>query len=284
MHLSRQATEAIVYKDAGDVEPDPAEGRSELQHLRERGTLRVGYAPDRLPLTFFNANGELVGFDVELATQLAEDLGLRLELVPVDQTRLLERLETGQIDVLPSIPYSVRLLDSLAFSIPYLESTLGFAVRDDRRHDFVSVESIRKLGRLRLGIPVDPELIEEPLGRYLSGVPLELVPMAGPRPFFEGRSPHVDALLVFAEVGMAWTLLHPEFSVVVPQPSPINLRSGFAVRPGDRELLEYLNEWITVQQSLHTFERAYEYWVLGRGAQQHKPRWSVLRNVLGWVE
>ena len=37
--------------------------------------------------------------------------------------------------------------------------------------------------------------MRKPLEQYLSGVPLELVPMAGPGPFFEGRSSEVDALL-----------------------------------------------------------------------------------------
>jgi hypothetical protein len=28
-------------------------------------------------------------------------------------------------------------------------------------------------------------------------------------------------------------------------------------------------------------QRAYDYWVLGRGAEEKKPRWSILRDVLG---
>ena len=29
-------------------------------------------------------------------------------------------------------------------------------------------------------------------------------------------------------------------------------------------------------------QRAHEYWVLGRGAEESGPRWSILRDVLGW--
>jgi hypothetical protein len=28
--------------------------------------------------------------------------------------------------------------------------------------------------------------------------------------------------------------------------------------------------------------RAYDYWILGKGADNRGPRWSILRNVLGW--
>ena len=48
-----------------------------------RGTLRIGYDPDNIPFSFFNADQQLVGFDIELAQNLAESLGLKAEFVPV---------------------------------------------------------------------------------------------------------------------------------------------------------------------------------------------------------
>ena len=47
-----------------------------LETIRARGVLRVGYFPDALPFAFFNRAGDLVGFDVELAHDLARDLGV----------------------------------------------------------------------------------------------------------------------------------------------------------------------------------------------------------------
>jgi Na+/H+-dicarboxylate symporter len=82
MHLPRHVGSARIYGDLGDVELHGGEGRSGLERIKERGAVRVGYNPDRLPFAFFNARGDLVGFDVELATLLAEDLGVGLELVP----------------------------------------------------------------------------------------------------------------------------------------------------------------------------------------------------------
>ena len=45
--------------------------------------LRVGYLPDNLPFAFFNAAGDLVGFDIEMAHTLARDLRVELEFVPI---------------------------------------------------------------------------------------------------------------------------------------------------------------------------------------------------------
>ena len=33
-----------------------------------------------------------------------------------------------------------------------------------------------------------------------------------------------------------------------------------------------------------TLDAAYKYWILGQNAVPHQPRWSIIRNVLHWVE
>jgi hypothetical protein len=31
-------------------------------------------------------------------------------------------------------------------------------------------------------------------------------------------------------------------------------------------------------------QHLYDFWILGRGAASTEPRWSVIRDVLGWVD
>ena len=82
MHLMRTPGPATVHRTP--VPAPPAEpGRSSLERVRARGTLRVGYLPDNLPFAFFNAAGDLVGFDIEMAHTLARDLRVGLEFVPI---------------------------------------------------------------------------------------------------------------------------------------------------------------------------------------------------------
>ena len=67
--------------------------------------LRVGYNPDRLPFTFFNTAGDLVGFDVEMAHRLARELGVNTAAVG----RLLHRARTRLRDLLaPTLPERQR--------------------------------------------------------------------------------------------------------------------------------------------------------------------------------
>ena len=43
-----------------------------------------------------------------------------------------------------------------------------------------------------------------------------------------------------------------------------------------------INKWIYLRKDSPNFNRKYDYWILGIGAEEKKPRWSVVRNVLGW--
>jgi hypothetical protein len=78
------------------------------------------------------------------------------------------------------------------------------------------------------------------------------------------------------------TLLHPEYAVVVPQPDPVTLPMAFGVAPHSEDLAVTVNEWIVFATSEGQVRRAYDYWVLGQGARDERPRWSILRDVLGW--
>ena len=56
--------------------------KTRMERIRRTGELRVGYMPDRAPFCYRNANGRLVGFDVDLVQRLARDLKASLRLVP----------------------------------------------------------------------------------------------------------------------------------------------------------------------------------------------------------
>ena len=77
--------------------------RDEIRQIRERGVLRVGYNSNNVPFAFFNGKGELVGYDVEMAYDLARTLNVsRIEFVPITGTTLAESLDSGYCDIVMS--------------------------------------------------------------------------------------------------------------------------------------------------------------------------------------
>jgi len=281
MHKASRTTDIIVHRETvPSVHADiPA-----LERVRARGSLRIGYDPDNLPMSFFNADDDLVGFDVQLSEQLAAALKVTAEFVPVTWPEVPRLLSEGVIDLMPGVWYRPYWFSSLKLSAPYFTGTIGLAVRDERRHEFESVEALRRSRGLKIGVPLDSTQIEHSMQRYFGGAEVEFVTVEFWKPFFEGRHPEVDAFLMPAEHAAGWTLLYPHFTVVVPQPHPVSIPSAFGVARDADDLVDVVNEWVVFAENAGIIREAYEYWVLGQGAEKHEPRWSIMRDVLGWVK
>ncbi|HSK30393.1 MAG TPA: cation:dicarboxylase symporter family transporter, partial [Candidatus Limnocylindria bacterium] len=70
--------------DSGDAPRTVATSGALLETIARRGTLRVGVFADRLPFVFVNREGQLVGFDVEMAQLLARDLGVQVQFIEME--------------------------------------------------------------------------------------------------------------------------------------------------------------------------------------------------------
>ena len=280
MNLPRVMLPIALLAEAPAAE---AVSTSTMQRIRARGALRVAFVGDRVPFAFFNARRDLVGMDVELAQRLAQDLGAtRVDFVPADFDQMSRLLAEGRIDVAVGLPYLPDLLRQVAYSVPYLDSTLGLVVRDELRDDFSSANRLAGRSPVTIALLGDLPAVQDRLRKQLAGVDLRFVALPSPKHFFEGEAPHVDAFAMLAEAGAAWSILYPAYSVVVPQPGAIAVPVGVGMRRGDSELASVVNDWLVIQRSAGVLSQLREYWVLGHGAQKRSPRWSIRHDVLGW--
>ena len=67
-------------------------------------------------------------------------------------------------------------------------------------------------------------------------------------------------------------------------PKTAQVPLAYAVAPREVKLAEFLSRWIEVFKGTSFDEQLYDHWILGKTATPKAPRWSVLRNVLGWVK
>ena len=258
-------------------------GESLLERIQDRGVLRVGYNEDKLPFAFLNAKGELVGFDVALAESLARDLGVNAEFVRFDRATLAEQLEADHFDVVMSgLVGTLERATAMEHTSPYLEVTLALVAPDFRIREFASVDRMLEQNELRIGFIDLSRGFVDRLRRALPNA--ELVELETNRAYFEEAWKEIDALLISAESGAAYTLLFPDFEAVVPDGVRVRLPLFYAVGARDRAMREFLEHWITLRKGDGTFDDQYERWVLGRSPPGSKPRWSVARDVLGWFE
>jgi len=269
-----------------DEDPAPLDDESKilplLHRIRMTGTLRVGYAANSLPYVFRNNNGSLVGFDVDMARTLAEELGVEPVFRLIARDDLDKALSEGRIDIVMSgYPVTTQSLEEVSFSRPVLNETLALVVRDHRRGDFSSLERARAL---------ESPMIVVPHLEYYSHKVAMLFPNAqtttlqNPREFFRDDGEKYDALVSTAERGSAWSLIYPQFAVAVPLPELLRVPLAYAVPRGEPDMVALLDAWIDLKHKDRTIERLFDYWVRGLDKQEKKPRWSIIRDVLGWVE
>jgi ABC-type amino acid transport substrate-binding protein len=59
---------------------------------------------------------------------------------------------------------------------------------------------------------------------------------------------------------------------------------AYPIARNDQALAAFVNTWIELKRKDGTLDRLYRYWILGQDPAARQPRWSVIRNVLPWVE
>jgi Na+/H+-dicarboxylate symporter/ABC-type amino acid transport substrate-binding protein len=280
MHLLLDGVPATVLTEP-PADTGPAQG-SVLDAIAARQRLRVGYLADSLPFAFVNGRGDLVGFDVELAHRLAAELNVGLEFVPIDRARLAGSLDAGLCDIVMSgvVITPERAAQSL-FSASYLDETLGLLVEDADRSRFETWDQVRATRPLTIAVPG----VAYYMDKMRQLVPhATLTPVAGAEDAIAQVGGAADALMLPAERGSAWTLIYPKYSVVVPGPAPIRMPLAYPVARRDQAFASFVNTWILLKQKDGTIDALYDYWVLGRRAQAPERRWSIIKDVLRWVE
>ena len=71
-----------------------------LADIKKRGTLIVGSKADYRPFGYLDPSGKIIGFEPDLAADVAKRLGVKLELVPVVASNRIQFLQQGKIDLM----------------------------------------------------------------------------------------------------------------------------------------------------------------------------------------
>jgi ABC-type amino acid transport substrate-binding protein len=287
MHLLADPQPAVVLRNMPPDLEAAATGPAGIEQIRARGVLRACYLEDNFPASFFNADGELVGFDIELVHRLAWSLQLPLEFLPVhgaDFEGAVRLLNAGVCDIhAATLAISARRAEQLGMTAAVYTSSVGLIVPDHLRHAFRSWDAIRaRGGSVRIAVPGNPEALAFARSMLPQATLVPFSGLAEQRRLLESEFAEVDAIADLSEEGAAWTLLYPRFTLAVPEPTLFTAQ-GFGVARGNSSLAQTIDAWIVEEQALGTVDALYGYWMLGNTRTAKSPRWSVIRDVLHWV-
>ena len=122
---------------------------SSLDRIIEAGTIKIAVPQDFAPFGSVDANGDLEGYDIDVANLIGEDLGVEVELVPVTSDNRIPFLQTEKADlVISSMGANPERAKSIFFSIPYAPFFSGIY----GAADISDVGSFDDLGGYKVGV------------------------------------------------------------------------------------------------------------------------------------
>lgn len=239
---------------------------SNQYEIAEGNTLRVGleaaYAPYNWTTTTTNAytvplSGQVGayvdGYDVVIASEIADELGLELEIYAIEWDGLIPALVSNQIDVIiAGMSPTPERAQTVSFSGEYYRATQVMVVRDDSAYadatsldDFMNATVVAQLGTLQ------DDLIDQ-----ITDVD-HATPMDSYNAITQAvRSGEADAFIAELPVAMGITQANSDLTYVELthgfEVSDADVTSAIAMRQSDTDLLVAIN---TVLASISTETR-----------------------------
>ncbi|HIG44530.1 MAG TPA: transporter substrate-binding domain-containing protein [Gammaproteobacteria bacterium] len=229
-----------------------------LSSILEKGTMRVGVALF-VPHTIQDKeSGELSGFEIDVAENLASDLGAKTEFEVYNWEDIIPALEKGEIDIiLGGMAITPARALRLNFTQPYSESGIGLATNTQL------TKRITKLGDLnnsKYSVAVVADTVSlDFIKRHFDKITIKTYKTS------EEAGNAVSGGQAHAFVGSVpqpkFLALNNPGKVDSPLKKPLlPYKIGMAVKKGEQQWLNFLNSWITARQADNWLTVNQKYW------------------------
>lgn len=237
-----------------------AEGAQEkaIDRMTRTGTIRVGLDVF-VPWAMKDKNGQLIGFEVDVARKLAEDAGLQLELVPTEWSGIIPALLTGKFDaIIGGMTATAERNLKINFTNPYYFTSQGLLAN-------------RKLAKgMQVADFNRPEVtVAARMGSTAALTAKKLFPKAELRLFDtepaavqEVRNGRAHGMVSGQPLPVQQALAAPETLVAYPDKLALE-PIAMGLRKGDVDTLNFLNNWIAREQASGWIQERYRYWFEG---------------------
>jgi polar amino acid transport system substrate-binding protein len=230
---------------------------SALEQIMRRGVLRVGMSTF-VPWAMKDKTGKLIGFEIDVATRLAMDMGVKVEFIPTKWAGIIPALLTGKFDVIiGGMGITPKRNLKVNFTLPYEYSGMSMAASKTLAAGFDSIEDFNRpdvVLTARLGAtPVDAAK------KYMPKAQLRLFDDEA-QIYQEVINGRAHAVVASAPTPAFQALKYPDKLFVPLKETFTKEPIGFVVRKGDVDTLNYFNNWITVVTYEGWLKKRQHYW------------------------
>lgn len=228
-----------------------------LEDILKSGALRVGISLYE-PWVVQNKNGDLDGFEVQIAKQLANDLGVTPKFVLIDWKNLLTSLNEKEIDVIiAGMAITPERALQANFTIPYADSGISIAANLAKTK---SIDSLDELNSSQVTVGVVSNTVAVNLAHQVfenANVKLFDKSDDAITALLNGN---ISALVEASPIPQFLALQNPGV-IDAPLSKPLlSYKTGMAVNKGQQDLLNYLNAWIIARDAEGWIPAKHKYW------------------------
>lgn len=250
---------------------------STLEGILRRGRLRVGFEPGYMPfemidkrsglrqrkirsgdVRFKGQQANFIGFDIDIAREMARELGVKLEPVNTSWPSIIPALNLGRFDIIISgmsvTPERAKKVD---FANPYM--TVGQTVLVHKKHKG-KVASYRDLNHARYTVVSKPGTTGEeavkkymPKSRYLP----KDTEMEGAMAVMKGEA---DAFVYDLPYNTVFMAMHGNDKLIFLNKPFTDESLAWAIRKNDEDFLKWLNRFLDEIKKDGRYESFYKKW------------------------
>ncbi len=232
-----------------------------IQKIKDAGTLKVAMA-ESLPMQFKDpAAGTWQGYNVDMANDLAQILGVKLEIVDATWQTLIPGLMAGQYDVVMVDMWATpERAQTVAFTDAY--NVYGWSVMVREGSDYRAWEDLDKEG---ITISVLSGTADEQTAKrvFPKATVQGLVSENVNAPRLEVAAGRADAHVTDLLNIKIFMSLNPQAKVRILQEDRIMTPTGlaYAIRPTDYHFLNFLNVWIASRRDSGVADDLRKKWI-----------------------
>ncbi len=230
---------------------------STLEAIMARGTLKVGM-DTFVPWAMKDKNGRLIGFEIDVATRLAEDMGVKVQFVPTQWDGIVSALQTGKFDVIIGGMGIVPKRNlKVNFTEPYDYTGMSLVAHRELAKGFTSLDDFnRPEVTLAVKIGATPVMAAQ---KYMPKARLKQFNSEA-QVYQELLNGRVHAVVASSPTPAFYALRYPDKLFLPLEGTFTREPIGFALRKGDVDTLNFFNNWIRVVAAEGWLQERKHYW------------------------
>lgn len=235
-----------------------------IEKIEQQGTLNVGIS-SFVPWAMRDKNGNLIGFEVDVATQLAKDMGVKVNFVPTAWSGIIPSLLAGKFDIIisglsitPERNLTVNFTQPYAHSGQQMAANIALASKFTKLEDFNSPDVTIACRRGATPCTAAQKLFPKAQLRQFDD---------DAQAFQEVVNGNAYAMISSAPKPRFWADDYPN-KIFLPfgGENLTETNEAFAVRKGDYDAINFFNNWILTRESDGWLKERHDYWFKNQAA------------------